>query len=191
MKFKKVLNILSFAMLTLSCSEATDKIGIMQNGQVYSESEITIEKKPFTLSLPHKDFAFVMATKPIKILNEKQNIITLVGTGVALAKGDAPLYKKSDILDDYNTCTVYYGNLNKGCESYIRKKVELGLKDSLVYTFGAFYIEPKEWLVERINEVKIDKTESNVYYLYLFEERDKLTTVATVQNITRIKINMR
>jgi len=191
MKLKKVRDVLLLAVLMFSYVEASSRVAIVQDGKKYSGNEITIKKKAFTIKMPHKDFAFVMATKPVKILNKKREIIRLVGTGEALLNKDAPLYKKSDILDDYNTCMVYYGNLNNGCKSYIKKKVEVGLKESLVYTFGAFYIEPKEWLVERINEVKVAKTEPNVYYLYLFEEKDKLTTVATVQNVTRIKINMR
>lgn len=196
MKFKRVLRVLPLALLLFSYSNATEveeknRFNIIQDSKTYKGDEVTIDRKSFTIVSGHKEFAFVMSTKPIKDLDKQKDILKLISTGEAFSKGNALLYKKSDSLDNYHTCDTYYGNLGKGCKEYIEKKVTLGFKDHSVYTFGAFYIEPKEWLVERINEVSIAKRKENVYYLYLFEETDKVGEVAVVQHVTKMKINIR
>ena len=196
MKFKKVLHIVSLALLVstyTNAAEVENKNGfaLLQDNKTYKGEEVTMARKSFTIVSPHQEFAFVVSKEPINMLDNNKEILKLIGTGEAFSKGNALLYKKSDLLDNYHTCDVYYGNIGKGCKKYIEKKVMMGLKDKLVYTFGAFYIEPKEWLVKRINEVEISKTKGDVYYLYLFEETDRVGEVSVVQHVTRMKINIK
>jgi len=196
MKLTRHSRILLLALLLFSYGNATEvkeknEFGIMQNKKMHKGSEVSIERKSFTIVSPYKEFAFVISRTPIKTLDKHKEILKLIGTGEALSKGNALLYKKSKRLDNYSTCRTYYGNLGEGCETYIKQKVTLGFKDKLVYTFGAFYIEPKKWLVKRINEVKIGKRKEKVYYLYLFKETTKVGEVAVVQQVTRMKINIK
>ena len=186
MKFKSVLIL---TILLLSYGNGME-FSLLQKDKEYKGDEVTINKAPFTIASTQKEFAFVLSTKPIKRLEKKKTILKLIGSGEALLKGDAPLYRPSSLLDNYQTCRVYYGNIGKGCESYIKEKVSLGFKDEPVYTFGAFYVEPKEWLVKSIRGKEISKRDEPLYYLYLFEEEDRVGEVAVIQHITRIKINM-
>ena len=186
---------LSLIFVILSCgSKASDeKFSLHQNGKTYTANEISLEKKTFTIVSPSKEYAFIVATKPIKLLGKNREIVKLVGTGLAWEKGDAPLYdvRYSGLLSDNEACDAYFGYRKEGCDVYKKEKKKMGFRKHYAYTFSALYPNTKEWEIKKINNKKIEKIHGNTFYLYLFKQTGKLGEVAITQKVQLIKIKFK
>ena len=192
MSYKHYLTLLFTLFMFLSCSQVPEEdFYIMQDGKNHGGDEISIERKPFTIVSKSKEYAFVFSPQPIKMLADHKDIVKLVGTGAAWSKGDGMLYKDSDLLSDNEACDAYFGYRKEGCQLYIKRKTALGFRRHYAYTFGAYYVSPKEWKINSINDVKMKDAIYSTYYLYLFKATDKLGEVAYAEHVTRIKINLK
>ena len=184
---------LLFGLLSCGSKASDEKFSLRQNGKTYTANEISLKKKPFTIVSPSENYAFIVATKPIKLLGKNKEIVKLVGTGLAWEKGDAPLYdvRYSGLLSDNEACDAYFGYRKEGCDVYKKEKKKMGFRKHYAYTFPALYPNTKEWEIKKINNKKIEKIHGSTFYLYLFKQTGKLGKVATTQKVQLIKIKFK
>jgi len=191
MKYIHYLILVLTALTLLSCSKIPEEeFYIMQDGKPFTGDEITVNNRAFTLVSNQKEYSFVFAKKPIKMLADHKEIVKVTGTLSAWYPKQALLYKDSDLLNDKDACDAYYGYNGKGCQEFIARKKALGFRQHYAYTFASYSIQEKETRIESIEDVKIEKMSNQHYYLYFFRTYAKMGKVARAQKITRIKINI-
>ena len=193
---KKYLMVMILGFLFISCSNTTEEKSefyILQNGVKYNTDNINVVKlnnKMFTLASTKKDFSFLLSKKPIKLLAEHKDIVKLSGTLAAWYPKKALLYKNrdSDLLSDNDACMIYYGNLGKGCDTYISRKKLFGFEKHYAYTFAEYFIQGKEMDIESIESLPIENLKGKSYYLYFFRQVKSLGEVAYWSRVKRTKI---
>lgn len=192
MNFKIMFISMVSTVFMLGCFENSEgKFYIMQDGESFSGSEITIERETFSFMSNEKGYSLIISKEPIRDLEHNDVIVKATGTSGAWYPGNLPLYQSSDLITDETACDVYYGNQGEKCQIFVKEKIRLGFKDTYIYTFSEYFIDAKVKKITEIDNESIENLFSGRYYLYFFSFKDKMGEVARSQSITRMKINFR